>query len=341
MESLKPYLVDVPVRVNIWIRTSCQRKQFEILKQARPSVMFLISDGGRNEKEWEAIRKNREIFDNEIDWECTIYKIYEKENQGLYTMSRKGAELIWSTVDRCIFLEDDQIPSVCYFKYCAELLEKYKDDTRVHVICAMNYAGVWDKTNADYFFAERGPIWGQATWKRAFVQRDTQLKYSEDPYVMHLLKQELKDNKGFFKAVEGYANDPKFGGHVPGGEFLNRLCVHSQNQLYIIPKYNMMSNIGCTEDSVHASEAKLMPRAIRSIFNMKTYEYTFPLNHPSYMIADKEYKNYEEKILGRNHPVLVFFRRIEGVFLTLKYKGISGIIAKIKRARNKKNRIEN
>ena len=65
MSNLKPFLVDVPVRVNIWIRPECQRAQFEVLRQARPSTMFLISDGGRNPQEWEAINKNRELFDNE------------------------------------------------------------------------------------------------------------------------------------------------------------------------------------------------------------------------------------------------------------------------------------
>ena len=43
---MKPYLVDVPVGVNIWIRPECQEKQFEVLKKARPSILFLISDGG-------------------------------------------------------------------------------------------------------------------------------------------------------------------------------------------------------------------------------------------------------------------------------------------------------
>ena len=340
MKELKPFLVDVPVRVNIWIRPNCQRKQFEVLKQARPSIMFLISDGGRNEKEWQAIRENREIFENEIDWECTVYKVYEEENRGLYTMSRKGAELIWSTVDRCIFLEDDQIPSVSFFKYCAELLEKYKNDMRVHTICAMNYAGEWNKTDADYFFSERGSIWGQATWKRTFEQRDTELEYAKSSYVMGLLKDELKDNKGFLKTVEGYAQNPTYGGHVPGGEFFGRFAVHSQNQLYIIPKYNMMSNIGCTEDAAHASEYQLLPKALRNIFNMKTYEYDFPLKHPKYMIADKKYKDYEEKVLGRNRPIQAFFRRIEGIFLALKYKGLSGILKKVKRNIGKRKKIE-
>ena len=132
---LKPYLVDVPVRVNIWIRPECQRKQFEVLKQARPSIIFLQSDGGRNEKEWEAIRKNRKIFEEEVDWDCTIHKLYEEENQGLYTMGKKVSKYIWEHVDRCIFLEDDFIPAVSFFQYCAELLEKYKDDTRISCIC--------------------------------------------------------------------------------------------------------------------------------------------------------------------------------------------------------------
>lgn len=68
----RPYLVDVPVCIFVWIRPGLQREQFEILKKARPSRIFLISDGGRNAKEWRAIRKNREMYEKETDWECTI-----------------------------------------------------------------------------------------------------------------------------------------------------------------------------------------------------------------------------------------------------------------------------
>ncbi len=336
----KPYLVDVPVRINVWIRPECQRKQFEVLKQARPSTMFLISDGGRNEREWAAIRQNRAIFENEIDWECTVYKIFEEKNNGLYTMSRRGAELIWSKVDRCIFLEDDSIPSVSYFQYAAELLEKYKDDERIVCICSMNHAGVWEDSSSDYFFAERGPICGQAIWKRSYEQRDFDLEYAKDPYVMKLLREKLKDDKAYLKVIEGYATNPKYGGHIPGGEFFSRLAVYSRNQLYIIPKYNMMCNIGCTEDSEHAAEYKMLPKGIRCIFNMKTYEYEFPLKHPKYMIADNDYLKYEEKVLCRNRPVRAFFRKIEVLFLFLRYRGLGGLFSKLKKGLSKKKRIE-
>ncbi len=336
----KPYLVDVAVRVNVWIRPECQRRQFDVIKEARPSTLFLISDGGRNEKEWEAIRQNRAIFENEIDWDCTVYKIFEEKNNGLYTMSRRGAELVWSKVDSCIFLEDDSVPSVCYFRYAAELLEKYKDDERIVCICSMNHAGVWEDSSSDYFFSERGPICGQALWKRSYMQRDFELEYSKDPYIMRLLNKELKADKAFLKTVNGYANDPKYGGHIPGGEFLSRLSVYSQNQLYIVPKYNMMCNVGCTENSEHAAEYRMLPRAVRKIFNMKTYEYDFPLKHPKYMIADMNYLKYEEKVLCRNRPVRAFFRKIETLWLFLRYKGVKGFVAKFKKGISRKKRNE-
>lgn len=52
---MKPWLVDVPVRVQVWIRPECQKAQFEVIKKARPSILFLISDGGRNEKEFQSV----------------------------------------------------------------------------------------------------------------------------------------------------------------------------------------------------------------------------------------------------------------------------------------------
>ena len=340
MSELKPYLVDVPVRVNIWIRPESQRRQFEILKEARPSTMFLISDGGRNEREWEAIKQNRALFDNEIDWECTVYKLYEDENRGLYTMSKKGAELIWSHVDRCIFLEDDHLVSVSYFKFCAELLEKYKNDTRIVAIASMNYAGEWKDCTSDYFFCERGAIWALASWKRSYEARDPSHKYGKDPYTMSLLKERTKHVKYMYKTIEGYAKNPLYGNHAAGGEFYNRFAVYSQNQLYIVPKYNMMCNIGCTPDAAHADEYNLMPRAVKKLFNMKTYELEFPLKHPEYVIPDQNYRRCEDKTLGRGYPMLRFFRRIEAVMLAFRYRGLKGILRKLKRKKTRKNKIE-
>ena len=191
-EKKKPFLVDVPVKIGIWIRPEQQMMQYEVIRQARPSVLFLSSDGGRNEAEWEAIRKNRKLYDEGIDWDCQVYRLYKENNCGLYHMALEINRLIWSHVDRCIFLEDDVLPSISYFQFCAELLEYYKDDTRVGMICGMNHCETWDAGNADYFFSKRGSIWGVARWKRTY-ELNWNIGYYQDPYARNVLREYIKD----------------------------------------------------------------------------------------------------------------------------------------------------
>lgn len=332
----RPYLVDVPVNVNIWIRPDCQRKQFEVLKEARPSILFLQSDGGRNEKEWDAIKKNRKIFDNEINWDCKIYKIYEDNNLGLYTMNAKVTAFIWEHVDRCIFLEDDHIPAISFFRYCAELLEKYKDDLRIDRICGVNVLEKYDECSADYFFSHQGSIWGTASWKRCYQMRDIDFEYGNDPYVINLLRQYGKKDPIFIKRAEAYAKNKYYEGHVAGPEFYHKFAMYGHNQLQIIPRVNLISNIGATNDSEHADDINQLPRGIRRVFNMETHEMNFPMFHPSYVIPDLSYENKNNQIAAYNKPIRSTLRTVERGWLKLKSGDIKYIIHKIKKKFHKK-----
>lgn len=334
---MKPYLVDVPVRVNIWIRPECQQAQFEVLKKARPSILFLQSDGGRNEKEWDAIRKNRELFETEIDWDCTVHRLYEDHNLGLYAMSLKVRSYIFERVDRCIFLEDDQLPSVSFFRYCAELLERYKDDERIECICGMNHLGVSENVTADYFFSRQGAIWGIARWKRTEESRDYTFSYGKDPYVMDLLKQRAKHNPTFLKRANAYAKQTHYEGHVAGGEFFLELAMYAQNRLQIIPKVNMIRNIGVSEDAAHATSLSLLPRGIRRVFNMETYEIEFPMKHAEFVIPDVDYEKKRNRVMAYNRPLIAAWRRLESMWLAL----INGkLLDRLKKKLNKRHQLE-
>ena len=337
---MKPFLVDVPVRINVWIRPDSQRKQFEVIKQARPSILFLISDGGRNEKEWEAIRKNREMYDTEIDWECTVYKLYEEKNNGLYTMIGKMSELVWSKVDRCIFLEDDILPSVSFFQYCADLLERYKDDLRISTICGMNHLGICEDVTSDYFFSRQGSIWGTAMWKRTFLQRDPEFKYGNDEYIMKLLKQRTRHNQISWNRIQAYTKQKYYEGHVAGGEFWHEFNMYGYNQLQIIPKKNLICNMGCTADSAHANTLDKMPKGIRRVFNMRTYELDFPLKHADYVIPDIEYEKKRNRIMAYNHPFINFCRKIETGTIKLLKGDLQFLVKRIKRKGKGNQRIE-
>lgn len=315
---MKNYEIDVPVSINIWIRPECQKKQFKIIKQVRPSILFLISDGGRNQKEWENIIANRDMYDNGIDWNCKVYRLYAKENLGLYNIGKLSNELIWGKVDRCIFLEDDIIPSLSFFRYCAELLEKYKNDCRINVICGMNHLGVYSAPNTDYFFSRQGSIWGYATWKRVYEQFGD-FDYHKDDYVINLLKERTKHNKIFWKRILGYMKNKKYEGHVPGSEYYFEFGVYGHNQLQIVPTKNLINNIGVNDDSAHFSELKVLPKGLRKIFHMKTYELNFPLKHPKYVIPDINYEKKRNRIMGYNVFSVQLYRNFEQIYLQIRY----------------------
>lgn len=322
---MKPYAVDVPVSINIWIRPECQKKQFEVIRQARPSILFVTSDGGRNEEEWTIICQNRKLYEEGIDWDCKVYYLYEEKNNGMYAMGKIRRNFIWSKVDRCIFLEDDQIPSVSFFRFCAEMLEKYKDDLRVLMICGMNHLEVYEDVNTDYFFSNVGSIWGIAMWKRTCSLYED-FSYKEDPYIMQGIKSLLQNKKTVWKQFEAYASNKCFEGHPAGDEFFLELSIYSQSQLLIIPKYNMISNIGSTADSAHAGEIYTLPHGIRRVFNMKTFELDFPLKHPKFVMEDIEYEKKVNRIMGVGHPLVYFGRKLERAFLILRNEGIAALV---------------
>lgn len=316
---MKDFLVDVPVRVNIWIRPECQKKQWEVIKKARPSILFLQSDGGRNEKEWESILSNRKMIDESIDWDCSVYRLYEIKNNGLYEMSKKMTKLIWSKVDRCIFLEDDQIMSVSFFRFCSEMLEKYKNDERVECICGMNHLGIYERVDADYFFARQGSIWGVATWRRVLQNRNN-FDYSNSDYTMWLLNKRTSHNKIAKKRYKAYSVKTEFEGHVPGSEFWIEFDMYSQNRLQLICKYNLISNIGNTSDSEHSNDGKYLSNAYKKIYNTKIYELAFPLKTTNYIIPDVFYEKKRNRIMAYNHPFISVFRK--GVqFLKMLFHG--------------------
>lgn len=325
---MESYLVDVPVQINIWIRPEMQRRQFEVIKKAKPSILFVISDGGRNEEEWEKIHLNRKMYDEEINWECQVYKLYKDINIGLYAMEKEMHQLIWKNVDRCIIMEDDIIPSVSFFRFCAEMLERYQDDKRIYMVCGANQIGISENVNSDYFFSRYGAIQGIAMWRRSFEQY-YDFAYKDDPYIMNLLVQRTKEYKIHWKEIESVARTGGYSGHVAGDEFYLSFSNYAQNQVVIIPKKNLICNIGYGDDAEHGDSLKRLPKAIRQVYNMPTYELEFPLKHAHYVIPDENYAKKRNRILGFGHPILCFFRKIERGFLVLREGDFSYFLSKI------------
>ena len=125
---MKPFLVDVPVLILFFNRPQQLSQVFEQVRNARPSKLFLYQDGPRSEHDLPGIKACREVTD-QIDWDCEVHRMYQEKNYGCDPSEYISQKWAFSMVDKCIVLEDDDVPSVSFFTFCKEMLDKYEHYT--------------------------------------------------------------------------------------------------------------------------------------------------------------------------------------------------------------------
>ena len=182
---MKPFLVDVPVLILFFNRPQQLSQVFEQVRNARPSKLFLYQDGPRSEHDLPGIKACREVTD-QIDWDCEVHRMYQEKNYGCDPSEYISQKWAFSMVDKCIVLEDDDVPSVSFFTFCKEMLDKYEQDPRITMIAGFNNEEITPGVPYDYFFASTFSIWGWASWKRVIDQWDEHYTFLEDLSLIHI-----------------------------------------------------------------------------------------------------------------------------------------------------------
>jgi len=308
-------LIDVPVLLIFFTRPDPLAKVFEQVKKARPSKLYLYQDGPRENKpdDIKNIKLCREIVEN-IDWECAVYKKYQQKNFGCDPSEFISQKWMFENEEYGIILEDDDVPSQSFFPFCKELLERYKNDERINIICGMNNLGVSENNPASYLFTTSGSIWGWASWKRVIDKWEEHYDFLNDLNALKLLKYKIgsKNFKRYFQIWNNHCKSGK--AHY---ESILGSSLYLNSRLNIVPTKNMISNIGIGNDTTHSIDSiNKLPRGIRQVLFMKTHEIKFPLVHPKYVIEDIEYKRQVNKIMGYG-------------FLTKRLRRIESIIYRI------------
>ena len=313
----QPYQTDVAVLMLFFNRPEKFGQVFEQVRLARPSHLFLYQDGPRGERDMPGILACRRIAEN-IDWECDVQRHYCEKNQGCDPSEYLSQQWAFSMVDKCIVLEDDDVPSQSFFPFCKEMLDRYEHDERVWLVSGFNTDEVSGGVPDDYFFTSTFSIWGWASWRRVFQTWDKDYAFLDDPYAVSLIENKVRQRCDRSDLLPLCRQHKATG--VPYYETIFWASMMLNNGLAIMPKHNLINNIGLTADSTHytASE-KTTPRGLRRIFTMKRFEIRFPLKHPKYVVDNVAYK---ERLYRRNawgHPWIKAGRSLEELFLNLRY----------------------
>ena len=189
--------IDIPVLLIFFARPKQTALVFEQIKLARPSKLYLYQDGARENRldDIKNIEICREIV-SDIDWNCQVKTFFQDENFGCDPSEFIAQKWMFENEEYGIVLEDDDVPSQSFFPFCKEILEKYKFDERINMVCGMNNFGEMENNPDSYFFSTSGSIWGWATWKRVIDQWDDNYKFLDDKFSLLLLKNKL--GKRFF-----------------------------------------------------------------------------------------------------------------------------------------------
>ena len=250
--------IDVAVLILFFNRPEHLKKVFEEVRKARPSRLFLYQDGPRSEKDLDGIMKCREVVDN-IDWECDVQRMYQERNYGCDPSEYISQKWAFSMADKCIVLEDDDVPSQSFFPFCKEMLDRYEHDTRITMIAGFNSDEVTEGVPDDYFFTSVFSIWGWASWRRVVDQWDEHYTFLDDPYAMQQLTNLVRQRR-FRTDFIPMCRDHR----ASGKAFYETIFWASMllnNGMAIMPTRNLINNMGVTTDSTHFTSSLDSPTA--------------------------------------------------------------------------------
>ena len=128
--------MDLAVAFFTFNRLDTASKVFETIKNAKPSKLYLISDGPRdgNDIDAERISNVRTYIENNIDWECTVKKNYAESNMGCMDRISSGISWVFEFEESAVILEDDILPNQDFFVFMHDMLERYQNNDRIMLV---------------------------------------------------------------------------------------------------------------------------------------------------------------------------------------------------------------
>jgi len=227
----------------IFNRPETTQLVFDEIKKIKPKKLFIIADGPRNyvQGEYEKCMGARAIIDT-VDWTCDVLKNFSETNLGCKVRISSGISWVFEHVEEAIILEDDCVPDPSFFPFCQIMLKQYSDDKRIMMISGSNFVFENEFFKDTYYFSQYFPIWGWATWKRAWEKYDIDMvKWPE--FKKEKVLDAIFPNKLFVHYFERIFDDV-YGGRDDTWDAQWVFTCLTEGGLCIMPSKNLVSNIG-------------------------------------------------------------------------------------------------
>ncbi len=273
----------VPVLIIAFNRPHKIKKVIQALSAIKPKRVFISIDGAREGNSRDEANQ-QEILNiiKKIDWQSKVQVNRMKKNLGCKNAVSSAITWFFDQVESGIILEDDCIPNESFFKFAAEMLEKYKSTPQV-----MSIAGSSLVKNitveSSYYFSSTPICWGWATWKHAWKHFDVHMR--DWPQFKKDKQLELHFNNTTVQEYWTKIFDKTHAGKIDTWDYQWVFAILRSNGICITPTKNLVTNVGFDQESTHTKLAHIDHAYRQSV------ELEFPLKHPKSTIVDQDIDN--------------------------------------------------
>ncbi|PZO41466.1 MAG: hemolytic protein HlpA-like protein [Pseudanabaena frigida] len=278
-----------PVALIIFNRPDTTRKVFEAIRQAKPPKLLIVADGARENhpRDRQNCAESRAIV-AEIDWDCEVLTNYSDRNLGCRDRVASGLDWIFAEVPEAIILEDDCLPHPTFFRFCEELLVKYRHDLRVMHISGDNFQTQKSRTTDSYYFSNYNHCWGWASWRRAWQHYDVDMRLWDRIRDGDWLLDILQDRSAVREWNQNYQKI--YDRITDTWDYQWTFACWLQSGLSILPNTNLVSNIGFNQEATHTLHRNLFA-------NLPVQPMEFPLKHPVAIIRDRQADTFTQNLI--------------------------------------------
>ena len=245
------------------------KKILKVILKLNPKKLYIFQDGKKNNFSNNELKNHIKttILIKNATRNKKVKVIYFKKNLGQKIIGYKMMRYIFNYETECIVIEDDCVPRNSFFKYCSEMLKRYKNSKNIAHISGCNlFYGVYKKKieKSDIFFSKFPHFMGWATW------RDRWKKYY-DPNI----KDWPKNKKKFLNKSNLRSGEKRFFKYYLNKIYNNpKLSVWDTQWLYynilydlktVVPNVNLIKNIGFNNSPTGKSAKKF-----RNLFTKDT-----------------------------------------------------------------------
>jgi hypothetical protein len=142
-------VLTTPVALFVYNRPDKTEGVLDQISTVEPERLLVVADGPRSESDGDqdGCEATRPLVEDGVDWDCELAWNAADTNFELKRRFATGLRWILEEASEAIMLEDDCLPNESFFRFCATMLEEFRDDERAIDVCGSNQLGEWNPTN--------------------------------------------------------------------------------------------------------------------------------------------------------------------------------------------------